>query len=515
MKKTALFFIAALVCAGCQMKDPMPENTIEDKSEGQIDNGQYKVVAKLSEVTRVSITDAGKAAWQADDKIALYDGTQFVAFDLVNAETGEFSGPAGTYTGLAVYPAPAAGGYGWSVNGSGELIMDMPSTYTFSVNQTSAPMIAEASGDTFYFRAVTGLFKFSFSNVSSGAREFRFSTSEKVNGSFNLGVPAPGTTICGIEGAATDGEKAVIITIPESAVASNMVFYVPAPVTNDGRKYAGFSITISNQGVPYAEVSSAKVWTLDRLQMRRFKEVDCNSSLPDKLYMVGDCLDEGWNFSESQALTKTAPGIYRANNVHITKPDGWGDAGFKIFFNNDWSATWLSYDDKNSGYTSGSGFADITIIGGEYYKARESAGDTQIYLNGRGYYYPNYYDLEVNLNTRKLSVTPHKIFYVGGCVDSWSLTDSQTLTQTSPGIYEGDITIKNVEDWNGLQFYSMPDYWGPSWASDGNTLNIISREAYKAAHDNEDPQFRPLQMGYSAGNYHLTLNFNTMKITLE
>jgi len=507
MKKTGYFILALLALVSCQTKEYTPV-------EEGLDGGVYKIVAKLSDETRVSITDGGKASWQSGDKIALYDGSSFVTFNLTDPATGEFSGPAGSYTGLAVYPAD--GVYAWSVD-AGNLIVDLPAAYTYAPGQTSAPMIAKAgTGETtFYFTAVSGLFKFSFSNVPDGVDTFRFATSEKVNGSFNLGVPAPGTTICEIDGAANDAEKAITVTIPAGLHADDMVFYIPAPVTNAGRKYAGFAVSLSAYGVPSAEVSSSKTWELARHQMQRMKNVDCHNALPDRLYMVGDCLDKGWSFDVDQSLAKVAPGIYRASDV-LLKTSG----GFKIYFNADWSASWLSVDAENSGYTSETGFADLNLIGGEFYKAREGVGDTQIYLNGRGYYAPFSYDFEVNLNTRKFNVTPHKIYYVGGCVDSWGLTESQMLTQTSPGVYECDLTIKDVEDWNGLQFYSMPEYWGASWAADvehstHSDIILTTRKEYKDAHGDTDPQFYPLQLGYTPGDYHLTLNFNTMRITLN
>lgn len=502
MKKTGYVLLALLAMASCQNKETF---NVEPESDNV-----FRIFAKLDEDTRVAITDAGKASWQDGDKIALYDGSAFVTFSLTDATTGEFSGPAGTYTGLAVYPAD--GVYSWSVS-SGDLIMNIPSAYTFASGQTSAPMIAKVSSvdDTFYFTPVAGLFKFSFSNVPAGVNAFRFATSEKINGSFNLGDPTPGTTACEVEGAANDGEKAITINIPSGLLASDMVFYVPAPVTTAGRQYSGFTISLTGDAGTYSEVESTKTWELARKQMQRLKNVDCDANLVDKLYIVGNVSNPQWSF-DGYSLKKVSHGKYWAAGVPMEFGSE-GDCGFRLYtIKDDWNNV-FTY--KGDGYTS----AEIQLA------YHDAGGDPPQILPGKYGFSSGMYDLTFDFYTKKLTLTPSqgpdKLYLVGSNF-SWGWNFNGTpLTRVDLShtqYFASDIVMNNgsadpVDYW-GFRIYTQSDVWNYLYTYGGGSSDATGIQLYYHDSWGDPAQIFPLEKGFASGTYDISFDVGTMWLTL-
>ena len=224
MKKILIYLAAAAMSvAACSTKENafVPDNL-------------YTVTARMGEASevRVAISDTGSPSWQEGDAIALYNGTAFVRFTLTDAASGTFSGPVGTYTGLAVYPAD----FTWTMDGD-NLSVELPATYTYAPGQTFSPMIAKAAaGEDFSFFPVAGVYKFTFTNIPADVSEFTFTTSEKINGTFNLGTPDPGTTVLPIEGAASDGQKSITVAIPPFISMSFCVLIsLDSSITDTGR----------------------------------------------------------------------------------------------------------------------------------------------------------------------------------------------------------------------------------------------------------------------------------------
>ena len=492
MKKISILLGLALLAAACERSaDILPAGDM------------MTIYANVPEdALRVSISDAGAPAWQTGDKIALYDGTQFVEFTLMDASAGAFTGPAGNYTGLAVYPAAFAG----SVS-NGELTLNLPSEYTWQENQTFAPMIAVSETDNFSFYPVSGLFKFTFTGIPADATYLRFSSNGRLNGDFNIGVPAPGTSVISKVTPQTDLEKVVTVALP-SEHPSSMSFYLPAPVAEGG--YAGFSVSIaSDDGVPAAEISSSNTVTMARGQMRRYKSTSCADALPEKIYLIGGCLSPSWSWSNDNALVKGEGAVY-TGNIDIVNTQG-----FKMYLNNDWNATWLSIDETNS--TAG----NLIVVGGEAYKAAHSVGDTQVYPSAYGYAAGNY-DVTLDLGTKRLTLTanaePSKLYLHGGCFSpSWDFSNDLVLDRTASGIFEGDITIQDVADWNGFKIWTDQNWtfwYGASAESTKDNIIIVDGNAYCAETGASDAQILPLQYGYAPGTYHFLLNLNTMRLTL-
>lgn len=498
MKKYFVFLGMAMVGAACERAVlPTPPET-----------ERMTVYAALEEsaepaATRVSISDDGIPAWQSGDAIALYNGTQFVTFNLKDASTGAFEGPVGSYTGLAVYPAAIAG----SVSSDGQLTLNLPEQYNWQEGQTNAPMIAVSTTDNFTFYPVSGLMKFTYTSIPADVTSLRFGTGSKINGSFSMGSPAPGTSGISQESAQSDPEKFITVNIP-AGHPSTMSFYLPVPVSTSG--YTGFSVALSaDDGVPAAEITSTTNFTLGRNEMRRYKSKDCSSTLPAKLYLVGDCLDPSWGWSESNALVKGEGAVY-TGSINLTQ-----NGGFKIYLSKDWSATWLSIDETNSASDN------LIIVGGEAYKAAHSVGDTQIRLNNYGYT-PGRYTMTVNLGTKRMTLQaddsgPDKLYMVGGCFSqSWTFSESLALVKGANGDYSASGIQMAFGDNNdvGFRIYTVKNDWSLCYTYGNGGYGSNGIQLYYHDMGGDPPQIFPGKYGYDDGTYDVSFNINTMVLTL-
>ncbi len=499
MKKVLFWMGLALLLSACNRE---ALNTDPAASP----SGRHTIYAQVSETpeSRVSITDAGTPEWQQGDAIALYDGTQFVTFTLTDATTGAFEGPEGNYTGLAVFPAEFAG----SVSETGELTLNLPAEYQWKEGQTFAPMIAVSESDTFCFYPVSGLMKFTYTSIPADVTKLRFGSDSRINGAFAVGTPAPGTSVIAQVSAQSDPEKFATVKIPAGHPAT-MTFYLPLPVSETG--YHGFSVSLSgDDGVPAAEIASSTTFSLTRNEMRRYKSKDCADALPAKIYLIGDCLDPSWGWSEENALVKGEGAVY-TGSINLTQ-----NGGFKMYLNNDWSATWLSIDETNSSSDN------LIVVGGEAYKAAHGVGDTQVRLNNYGYV-PGRYTMTVDLFAKRMTLEaeasgPDRLYLHGGCFSpKWDFSDDLTLDKTSTGIYEGDITIVEANSWEGFKIWTDKNWtkwYGAATNSTYDEIIIVDGAAYIAEQGIEDAQIYPVTLGYAPGKYHMTLNLNTMRLTM-
>ena len=495
MKKLFVFIGIAALSASCGRSElPQTEDRQGVQPQEQQTMTIYASVAEEA-VTMASISDAGITAWQTGDQIALYNGSSFVPFTLDDPATGAFSGPAGDYTGLAVYPAAFAG----SVNGSGELTINLPSVYTWEAGQTYAPMIATGNPSSYRFYPVSGLFKFTYTDIPSDATAFHFTVPSRINGDFNIGVPSPGTSVISQVAAANDSEKTVAVSLP-AAHPSEMSFYIPVPVSPSAG-YDGFAVSITgNDGVPAAEVSSSTNYTVARSQMRRFKSKSCADALPSKIYLIGGCLNPNWDWSDDNALTKGSGAVYTGTIIIVNTQ------GFKMYLNNDWNATWLSIDEINS--TSG----NLIVVGGESYKAAHGVGDTQVYPGNYGYA-AGTYEVTLDLSAKKLTLVP--VLYLVGSPFTWGWNFSGTLVKTAPGIYEAsDVAMDFGPGDYGFRIYTLKGKWEYcyTYKDGGYDATGIQLEYHDAGGD--PPQIFPGQCGFTSGTYDLSFNTTTMWLTL-
>lgn len=496
MKRLSMILGLALMVAACEKAS---ESNIDIELPVPQESGTMTVFASVEEgvLSRVSISAAGAPAWQEGDKIALYNGTAFVEFSLTDASTGAFSGPADNYTGLAVYPASIAG----SVDGSGQLSLDLPAQYSWQENQTSAPMIAVSTTSEFRFYPLTGMLRHTFTDIPADATEFHFSTGSKLNGTFNIGVPAPGTSAIIRDDAANDAQKVITISIP-SGHPSTMSFYIPIPVYETG--YNGFSVSVSsNDGVPAAEIGSSKTVTIARGQMQPFKSTSCADALPGKIYLIGDCLTPTWTWSDDNALVKGTGAVYQGK-IHLTSSSG----GFKMYLNNDWSATWLSIDQNNSSA------GNLIVVGGEAYKAAHGVGDTQVYPSVYGYNQGEY-DVTLDLSAKRLIFD--EVLYLVGSPFSWGWTfDGTNMSKVAPNVYRATNVDMNFDNpWNGFRIYTKKELWNElyTYNGGGSDSSGILLEYWDQWGD--PAQIFPGQdFGYTTGTYDIEFNTSTLRLIL-
>lgn len=496
MKKLSILLCLALMAAACE-HSPLPP---EEGGASQVPSGMMTIYASLETPppTLVSVSDAGVPAWQEGDKIALYNGTDFVEFSITDTSTGEFSGPAGSYTGLAVYPSSAA----VSVDGSGNLTLNLPTSYTWAESQTKSPMIAVETSGNWCFYPVCGMFKFTYTDIPSYATTFHFTVPSRLNGDFNIGEPNPGTSVISQVAASVDPEKTIAINLP-AGHPSEMSFYVPVPVSPSAG-YGGFAVSITaDDGVPAAEVSSSASITVDRCQMRRYKSKSCADALPAKIYLFGGCFTPSWSWSEDNVLNKGVGAVY-TGTVDIDEA-----SGFKMYLNNDWNATWLSIDEDNSTASN------LIVVGGETYRAAHGGADTQVKPNDFGFI-PGTYNITLNLETKRLTfseTTRRKFFLSGGIFNSdwgWGFDNARVLVRQSEGIYTGTAYLYLDHENRGFKLYGQRDYSPTVYSADvssGATFTIL---------DEDNEQFYPYRFGYeTSGTYQITADFNQMRVFLS
>ncbi|MBP5397597.1 MAG: hypothetical protein J6Y32_03045 [Bacteroidales bacterium] len=515
MKKTLFFFLAGLVLASCaKSADPAAETVADPAGEtmtifaGIPEDAFTEPSVSAEGATRLSVSDAGIPSWQTGDQIALYNGTGFVTFTLADASTGAFSGPAGTYT-LAVYPAVIAD----SVNGEGELILNLPAVYGWASDCTNAPMVGLIENGECTFYSMGGLFKFTFSNIPETVNALHFASSgRKITGTFNVGVPDPGNTVIPLENAETDAEKAVSFSLPASH-ASTMTFYVPVPLFDDT-----FTISLSSDdGIPSAELSTTI--SVARRQMRRYKSQDCAASLPDKIFLIGGCMQNDWTFSENHVLVKGENGVYTGTETITTGGEDW--RGFKMYMGNDWGATWLSIDEENSSY------GNLIPYGGEAYKAAHSVADTQVYPSVLGYE-DGTYDITLDLINKTMTMTPASepeedpwlsAYYLSGDIfdPDWGWpspgTVGLTLQKQAVGIYTCTTYLYLDHSNRSFKFWEDTN-WGGEYKFSG-TYNS-SDHSFGIVKGSGDPAFMPYDYGYQAsGYYEIRVDFKQMKLFLS
>ena len=496
MKKSIILTGLAILALSCSREgvhgDILP-------SEGEFLTIHASVSTDVE--TSASITDAGVPSWQNGDAIALWNGTEFVTFTLSDAASGAFTGPAGEYTGIAVFPAAFAG----EVSLSGDLSINLPSVYTWQEGQTNAPMIALSESDNYVFYPVSGLFKFSFTNIPADATSLRFSPGSRINGAFSIGEPEPGVSVLSQADAQSDPEKVITITIP-AGHPSSMSFYIPVPVSSSG--YNGFSVSIvGDDGVPAAEISSSTNFTVARSQMRRFKSKDCSECLPAKVYLIGGCLDPSWDWSENNVLTKGDGTVY-TGSIDIVNTEG-----FKIYLNNDWNATWLGNDQPNSTAE------DIIVVGGEAYSAAHG-GDPQFYPSHFGLG-AGRYNVTLDISTKRIAFvaenTPEKLYMVGGSFNpSWQFSESLALSKNSDGLYtaSGIQMAFGDNDDVGFRIYTVKNDWGLCYTYGNGGYDANGIQLYYHDAGGEPPQIFPGYYGYEDGTYDVSFNINTMVLTL-
>ncbi len=233
-------------------------------------------------------------------------------------------------------------------------------------------------------------------------------------------------------------------------------------------------------------------------------------TLPDKLYMLGDCFEWSWKFNGT-TLDKVSGKTYKAENVNMNFGDG--NNGFKVFLGVDqWSPYFAAASDAT--------FESVKI---------QKCEDTDIpqFKPGLLGYTTGVYDITMDFGAMLATFTrkgdlpkeePKLLYLHGGCFNPvWSFSDELVLNRTATGIYEGDITIIEAKEWDGFKIWTDQNWtfwYGASADSTHDNIIIVDGEAYKTETGAADAQIYPVTLGYAPGVWHFRLDLNNMRLTL-
>lgn len=228
--------------------------------------------------------------------------------------------------------------------------------------------------------------------------------------------------------------------------------------------------------------------------------------LPEQLYLLGDTFSWGWSW-DGTLLAKVEEGIYRARDIEMSFGDN-GDVGFKMFVERDnWGVYYAMTDDATADNIS------LQLV--------TDTDAPQVYPGKLGYT-KGMYDIEVDLNTMKMTLTSKSI----------DLTTAYSMTgEATPGGWErrtylprkGDneweatgIALNLDGEYRGLKIFASSDGWWPWYGQTPEApFGTVIRIDDQAASDAQgDPQFYPARFGYTSGTYTINLNLNTMTLTL-
>ena len=452
--------------------------------------------------TRVSISDEGSSRWQDGDQIALHQANGFCAFQLSDASTGAFTGPKGTYDGLAVSP--------WEISprmDGNRLLFTFPGNYSYSPEKSYVPMIAWGESSFYRFYPCSGLVKFSISSVPATTRAMRFATSHKIQGEMMLGTPVPGTSAVQQSHPANDCEKEVIISISGGSVSTDMNFYIPLPVTAGEQTYESMSLSLlDGEGRLLSSMVSPHPRSVARKQMLRFKTIP--ASMPEKLYLLGGCFETAWNFDNGLTLQRGADGKYRGYGIDFINTQG-----FKLYLSNLFTAEWFGAD------------ASGQLINGPALKRNQNASaDTQITPPFTGAA-----DLTVDFANNTITIAPHSdIVYptalsiLGDAVGGWDTSKRIRFAHQGNGIYRVAGVNMDFGSSGELGFKVFPldnDSWYPQYAqaTDGSSEPNVDfgKVHYVESSGGDESLFYPGRHGYTSGTYTITLDVVALRLTLS
>ena len=227
---------------------------------------------------------------------------------------------------------------------------------------------------------------------------------------------------------------------------------------------------------------------------------------PSNLYVIGTATPYLWDLNAALAIPGVN-GVYSAQDLPLRVEPVANNQSIKFAFSRDGS------DPRFAGQKVGGNFGDVTIVetgeGYEFFPARHS------YTNGL-------YDISVNLNTLKFTMTrkgdlppedlPSTLYMLGGCFEwAWTFTGTP-LSKDSENIYKANgvnMRFGTNENPNGFKIFLAVDRWAPYYAmTDDSSMGNVK---IRLVEDGDVPQFYPGKLGYTDGVYNITMNFSTMK----
>lgn len=241
---------------------------------------------------------------------------------------------------------------------------------------------------------------------------------------------------------------------------------------------------------------------------------------PEKLYLVGnkDALGNGHDWVErdqSLILLPNEDGVYSIQNVHIYQNYG----QFKFMDDRGWNGQYV-YNDVSDQSAHTTGIKER--------EGPEDQYDNPWYLTTFGFSAVDYYyNITVNLKTKVVSLvqggiiqddSPEFIYIPGAASPGyWDHPhDSNKLQKISPWVYSGTKYLNLDREGGGFKICPYANWdtqyggvYNPDTFKDG-TMDINFVDDWKTC-----DEVRLKNYGYSSGNYTITVDFNTMKLTIS
>ena len=235
-------------------------------------------------------------------------------------------------------------------------------------------------------------------------------------------------------------------------------------------------------------------------------------NFPPSLIMVGAATPWQWDLNAGLELPESREGshLYQASGVELRVQPMSLNNGFKFYFS------------RNVNDTDDPRFAAQDL-------SAETFGKIAVYKSGEAQFQPGsfgyengVYDIEVNLNTMKMTLTAKSIDYS----TAYSMTGEATPGGCESRTYrpkKGDneweatgVAMNFDGDYKGFKIFASSDGWWPwygqtPYAPFGTVIRIDDQATSDAK---GAPQFYPSRFGYASGTYTINLNLNTMPLTL-
>ena len=231
--------------------------------------------------------------------------------------------------------------------------------------------------------------------------------------------------------------------------------------------------------------------------------------VPETLWLLGSATVAGWDVSKAIPVTAKDK-VYTLEGVELNLTVS--DTGFKFLFANDGSSTCFFGPDL-----AAETFGTVKL----YSEDDGTANLFQPALNGYG---SGVYTIVLNLNVGMMTMTRtgdiryevefgDSVYPLGDCFE-WKWSFSNPMGKTAEKIYEMKNVHLNFGDGNnGFKIFIEIDKWSPYFAqTEGSEKDAVGIQLVT---DTDQPQFKPGLLGYESGNYDITADFNTMKLTLK
>lgn len=235
-------------------------------------------------------------------------------------------------------------------------------------------------------------------------------------------------------------------------------------------------------------------------------------NFPPSLIMVGAATPWQWDLNAGLELPESREGshLYQASGVELRVQPMSLNNGFKFYFS------------RNVNDTDDPRFAAQDL-------SAETFGKIAVYKSGEAQFQPGsfgyengVYDIEVNLNTMKMTLTAKSIDYS----TAYSMTGEATPGGWESRTYrpkKGDneweatgVAMNFDGDYKGFKIFASSDGWWPWYGQtpDAPFGTVIRIDDQATSDAKGAPQFYPSRFGYASGTYTINLNLNTMPLTL-